>query len=201
MAIAKERGAGLIRPGSAELRQLFATFQRSAFRLETLQSYGQSGEDPALDAFLAGQPYVRPAGQGPLAGEHRPGPFGRRDDEPRPHRPRAADGLPAVRSDVGVRAQRRGRRGRPDHRGRRGRVPWPAPLPQGYDYWLIDDRLYDMVYADDAARSWIGVDPLDNDTWVEAAYDWRDLALERAVPWRTYIESRPDLAAIVAAMN
>jgi hypothetical protein len=190
----------LIRPGSAELRQLFATFQRSAFRLETLQSYGQSGEDPALDAFLAGQPYVRPPGKVRwLENIARARSVGATMSRVHIVREPLTDYLrfeatwayaPNVAAGEDVRIIAVGED-----------ESWPDGLPQGYDYWLIDDRMYHMIYADDEARSWIGVDPLDNDTWVEAAYDWRDLALERAVPWRTYIESRPDLAAIVAAMN
>ncbi len=36
----------------------FEQAQTSIFRLETLQCYGNSGEDPALAAFLTGQPYL-----------------------------------------------------------------------------------------------------------------------------------------------
>lgn len=47
----------LIPPDAPEFRALFGTFQRSVFRLETLQSYGTyEGEDETLAAFLAGHP-------------------------------------------------------------------------------------------------------------------------------------------------
>ncbi len=45
--------AHLIPPGAPEFRTRFATFSYSVFRLETLQSYGNSGEDAA---FLADEP-------------------------------------------------------------------------------------------------------------------------------------------------
>lgn len=44
----------------------FECAQVDIFRLETLQSYGNSGEDPALAAFQAGEPQLitRPNGSG-----------------------------------------------------------------------------------------------------------------------------------------
>lgn len=192
----------MIRPGSAELRQLFATFEWSAFRLETLQSYGQSGEDAAFDAFLAGQPYVRPPGKERwLANIARA--RAARASMSRVHivREPLTDYMRfeltwayapnvAAGEHVGIIPVADG-------------APWPAPFPADYDYWLIDDRLYEMEYADDEARSWIGVHPVIDEAWeqIHRARVWRDVALDVAVPWRTYIESRPELAAIVAAMN
>jgi hypothetical protein len=46
----------MIIPGSAEYWQLFDGFQRSAYRLETLQYYQADSEAGPLRAFLAGQP-------------------------------------------------------------------------------------------------------------------------------------------------
>jgi len=46
----------MIVPGSAEYWQLFNGFQRSAYRLETLQYYQADSEARPLRAFLAGQP-------------------------------------------------------------------------------------------------------------------------------------------------
>jgi hypothetical protein len=192
----------LIRPGSAELRQLFATFERSAFRLETLQSYGQSGEDAAFDAFLAGQPYVRPPGKerwlSNIARARAAGATMSRVHivrEPLTAYMRfeltwayapnvdAGEHIAIIAVDDST--------------------PWPKPFPQDYDFWLLDDHLYEMEYASDAARSWIGVHPVDDQdrTRIHRARVWRDVALDVAVPWRTYIESRPELAAIVAAMS
>ena len=48
--------AKLIPPGAAEFVDKFHRFRYSAFRLETLQSYGNSGEDADFDAFVNGLP-------------------------------------------------------------------------------------------------------------------------------------------------
>ena len=190
----------MIRPGSAELRQLFATFERSAFRLETLQSYGQSGEDAAFDAFLAGRPYVRPPGKVRwLENIARARAAGATMSRVHIVREPLTDYLKfeltwayapnvAAGEDVGVIALAEGE-------------PWPTELPQERDFWLIDTRLYDMEYAPDETRSWIGVYLVDDWSQIRQAQMWRDRALGLAVSWRTYIESRPALAAIVAAMS
>ena len=46
----------MIIPGSPEYLQLFDGFQRSAYRLETLQYYQADNEAGPLRAFIAGQP-------------------------------------------------------------------------------------------------------------------------------------------------
>ena len=192
----------MIRPGSSELRQLFATFERSAFRLETLQWYGQSGEDAAFDAFLSGRPYVRPPGKERwLQNIARARSVGATMSRVHIVREPLTDYLQfeltwayapnvAAGESIGIIAVAQD-------------GPWPAPFPQDYDYWLIDDRLYEMEYADDEARSWVGVYPVADEAWEQhhRARVWRDAALMAAMPWRAYIESRPELAAIVAAMN
>jgi hypothetical protein len=190
----------VIAPGSVELRRLFQTFERSAFRLETLQSYGQSGEDTAFDAFLAGQPYVRPPGKERWLGNiARARTVGASMSRVHIVREPLTDYLrfeltwayaPNVAAGEDVRIVAVG----PDE-------PWPAVLPVDRDFWLIDDRLYDMEYADDEARSWIGVHPIDDRAATSRARAWRTIALELSSPWRTYIASRPDLAGIVAAMD
>lgn len=190
----------MIRPGSSELRHLFATFTRSAYRLETLQSYGQSGEDPALDAFLAGRPYVRPPGKvNWLNNIHRAVEIGatmsRVHIVREPLTPYLQFELTwAYQPNVTA--------------GEDVRIivladdePWPAGLPENHDYWLIDDRLYDMEYADDEAHSWVGVHPVTDPARTAQAIEWRDRALDLAVPWQTYIESRPELASAVMAMS
>lgn len=48
--------ADLIPPGAAEFAEKFHQFRYSAFRLETLQSYGNSAEDADFEAFVAGRP-------------------------------------------------------------------------------------------------------------------------------------------------
>lgn len=186
-------------PGSAELRQLFATFTRSAFRLETLQSYGSSGEDAAFDAFLAGQPYVRPSGKirwlDNIARARAVGATMSRvhvvreplTDYLRFELTWAYEPNVAAGDDIWIIAVADGE-------------PWPVGLPEDHDFWLVDDRLYEMEYANDEARSWVGVHPTDDPARTERALAWRDVALDLAVPWCAYIESRPELAAIVTAM-
>ncbi|MGH3903672.1 MAG: DUF6879 family protein [Pseudonocardiaceae bacterium] len=44
----------MLRPGASEFSAWFHQFQRSCFRLETLQRYGGSGEDDSIRTFLAG---------------------------------------------------------------------------------------------------------------------------------------------------
>ena len=46
----------LIPPAAPEFIGKFHQFRYSVFRLETLQSYGNSGEDADFKAFVAGQP-------------------------------------------------------------------------------------------------------------------------------------------------
>lgn len=190
----------MIAPGSAELRRLFQTFEHSAFRLETLQSYGQSGEDSAFDAFLAGRPYVRPPGKERwLANIARARSVGATMSRVHIVREPLTDYMrfeltwayaPNVAAGEDIRiislAQDE---------------PWAPGLPRRYDYWLLDDDLYEMEYAHDQAHSWIGVHPTDDRTRTNTAMAFRDRAVDLAVPWRTYIDTRPDLAVIVAAMD
>lgn len=44
----------MLPPAAPELSAWFHEFQRSCFRLETLQGYGGSGEDASITEFLAG---------------------------------------------------------------------------------------------------------------------------------------------------
>jgi hypothetical protein len=48
--------AELIPPGAPEFLRKFHQFRYSAFRLETLQSYGNSAEDADFEAFVTGRP-------------------------------------------------------------------------------------------------------------------------------------------------
>lgn len=69
---------------------------------------------------------------------------------------------------------------------------WPDDLPR-WDYWLFDSsRLYVMRYASDDG-TWLGADRITDPERIAQACRARDAALHRAVSWRTYIASRPDL--------
>jgi hypothetical protein len=193
----------LIAPGSDEFNALFTGFKRSAYRLETLQSYGSPDEDAFYAAFLAGEPFpaddagkqwwitnvVEPAtaaGRG-MSRVHivrEPLSDYMRFELTWAYAPNVNAG-----DSIGIIPVAEG-------------SPWPAPFPEDYDYWLIDDRLYEMVYADDAIRTWLGVCPVAEMDWQRhrRAKVWRDIALDVAVPWRKYVASRPELAALLPGM-
>lgn len=180
----------LIEPGSAEFHELFRGFTRSAFRLETLQSYGASGEDAAFEAFQAGQPYTRHPGKDVWLG----------------HLKRAAS-VGAVMSRVHVLTEplsdyvrfestwayapnvEAGEDIRVICLGEHDR--WPAGLPR-HDYWLFDDeRLYAMHYAD--SGRFLGVERVCDEAAVLRSREWRDAAWRLATPWPDWITTRPDL--------
>lgn len=72
-------------------------------------------------------------------------------------------------------------------------APWPVDLPaEGEDAWLFDSAaLYRMHYGTGGA--WEGASRVPDPERVVAACRARDAAMHRAVPWRSYIASRPDL--------
>lgn len=69
--------------------------------------------------------------------------------------------------------------------------PWPADLP-AEDAWLFDSTaLYTMHYG--KGGTWEGARLVRDPQSVVTACRARDAAMQRAVPWRAYISSRPDL--------
>jgi hypothetical protein len=169
-------------------------FRRSAFRLETLQDYSGSGEDPHLAAFLAGKP--RPPSPeheqwaGAVRAHRRAGRVLQRVHvvtEPLSdyirwelswgYQPGVAAGeevciIPVADGE------------------------WPVEVPHR-DFWLFDDtELYDMHYTLDG--TWLGAEPVTDSSRIEQARAWRDTALQRALPWQRYIRSHPELAARVS---
>lgn len=171
-------------------------FRYSAFRLETLQDYGGSGEDEEIAAFLTGQP--RP----PLDPEHeqwasvlaahrRAGRIVQRVHvvtEPISDYARwelTWGYAPSVEAGEDIRIV-------PVREGE----GWPLDVPRR-DFWLFDAReLYDMHYDPDGM--WLGVELVTDPARVAAACHWRDAALHHAVPWRQYMQARPQLAAHLA---
>lgn len=192
---------GLIEPGSDEFNALFTGFQRSAYRLETLQSYGSPDEDAFYAAFLAGEPFpaddagkqwwitnvVEPA---TAAGRsmsrvhivREPLSAYMRFELTWAYAPNVAAG-----DDVRIIPVAEGE-------------PWPAGLPEDHDYWLIDGRLYEMVYAADKARTWLGTRRVSGMPRLAEAIAWQERAQALGVPWREYVASRPELAALLPGL-
>jgi hypothetical protein len=176
-----------------EFEAPFHRFRRSVFRLETLQVYRGSGEDEAIAAFDAGlaappDDPVQTEWEAMIRGHVAAGRMMQRVHvvvEPPSaymrfeltwaYAPNAAAG-----EDIRI-------------------IPvtgdeWSAGLPRRLDFWLFDSTdLYIAHYGADG--TWLGVEPVDDDTYVRAARAWRDEALQLAQPWRDYIATRPELAA------
>ncbi len=180
--------ATLIQPGN--FMDQFREFSYTAYRLETLQSYAGSGEDEELAAFAAGHPQPHtPAGEewtAMLAANHRAGKTQQRVHVvTEPISPYMRYELtwayaPNVAAGEDVRII-------PIQQG----SEWPYGLPR-QDYWLFDSRdLYVMHY--DGGGTWLGVEHMEDPEQIVSACYWRDAALYRAVPWREYIATRPDL--------
>jgi hypothetical protein len=166
------------------------------FRLETLQNYGNSGEEPALAAFEAGEPHLITPGKREWLALVRD---------------RTATGcamqrvhivrepitaylrfeltwgyLPNVEAgeEIGIIPVPPGK-------------PWPAELPERTDFWLFDlTVLYAMRY--DRANAWMATEQVTKPRAIEQARRWREAALRLAVPWHDYIDSHPQLARIVS---
>ncbi len=187
--------AELIPAGASEFETKFTRFRRSAFRLETLQSYGNSGEDAELAAFLAGERQPPPDElhrwwHGLLRAAVRDGRTMQRVHivtEPLSeylsyeltwaYGPNVAAG-----EDIRIIAVPTGE-------------AWLAWLPpMGTDFWLFDSTdLYQQRYDPDG--TWLGTLPVDDPGSVAVACEWRDVALRQATPWAKYVSSRPELMA------
>jgi hypothetical protein len=179
--------AELIPPGAPEFVAKFCRIRYSAFRLETLQRYANSGEDAAIDAFLAGE-------QGP------------------PRDPFDDEWEAMIRANV-----RSGRTMHRVHvvteplsdymrfeltwayapnaaAGEDIRIipvpaggHWPPDLPEpGVDYWLFDSiELYRQHYC--VHGDWLGTERVKDAARVAEACAWRDAAWHQGVPWLDYI--------------
>ncbi|HEU0087990.1 MAG TPA: hypothetical protein VFQ77_10115 [Pseudonocardiaceae bacterium] len=184
--------AALIPPGAPEFVGKFHQFRYSAYRLETLQSYGNSGEDADFAAFVAGRPKPPNPGheqwQAMVRANLAAGRIMQRVHvviEPLSqylqleltwgYGPNAAAG-----EDIRIIAVRRGER-------------WPLDVPEGTDYWLFDSaELYQQHY--DADGTWVGTEIVTDPARIVTACHWRDAALHHSMPWRDYLADRPELA-------
>lgn len=169
----------------------FTALRYSVFRLETLQVYGGSGEDPALTAFHRGDPAPPDS-----------------DDA------RWWANMLRANRDAG-RAQQRvhvvhepvtpymafeltWQYGPHTAAGEDIRIisvtgeQWPPDVPR-CDFWLFDSReVYWMRYDD---GTWLGADHTTEPADVAEACAARDAALAQARPWSEFIAERPELSA------
>lgn len=175
---------------SAEFDALFASFEHTAYRLETLQAYDVSYEVEPYRAFLTGHPQPRDLSKDQWVGMIRQATAAGKVfqrvhvvTEPLTDYLRYELGWsypPNVEAGEDIRILSAGS----------GR--WPG-LPR-HDYWLFDSSdLWVMEYAGDGTFRWIEhVD--DPGMIVKHAY-WRDAALHQAIPYREYMKRAELLAA------
>lgn len=184
--------AELIAPGAPEFVSKFHEFSYSAFRLETLQSYGNSGEDADFEAFVAGRPKPANPGherwQAMVRANVRAGRLVQRVHvviEPLSQYMQLEltwgyGANAAAGEDIRVIPVQEGKE-------------WPQNLPQGMDYWLFDSaELYHLHYDSDG--TWLGTEVVTNPARIVAACHWRDAALYHAMSWQDYIADQPELA-------
>lgn len=178
------------RPGSEEFLELFRTFERSAWRLETLQQYGASGEDERLLRFQRGEPYQQTGAKEAWLSIIREALAAGRSigrihvvEEPLSdymryelswgYSPNVAAG-----EDIRIIPARPGE--------------WPEGVPRE-DFWLFDDRLYFMHYALDG--TWLDVEHVSDSHRVTRALETQQRVLERGMPYHEYMRRHPDLRA------
>ncbi len=171
------------RPGVDALREGLRSFHSSLFRLETLQCYSGSSEDEAFDAW-------RRTGTVPLTEELRQWceRIGRRVQAgcrvervhvvTEPLTPyvhfELASYEPNVSAGEDVRII-----------PVRGDGNWPAGVPSGADFWLVDVRhLWSMRYAPDG--EWLGAELVTDPEQIAQACAVRDAALAQSQPWSDY---------------
>ena len=157
----------------AELTAAFETFAYSAFRLETLQYYAGTGPDPQWAALVrAGRRFAAKTFQRvhvitePLTADMQ-------QELTEGYGPNVAagEGIGVIVVDE--------------------KDVWPDDVPR-QDFWLFDgDLLYDMDYGPGGV--WTGARHVRDPQRIIDACHAREAALYRAMSWRTYIASRPEL--------
>lgn len=159
----------------AEFSAQFETFSWSAFRLEQLQHYQGTGPAPEWAALVKanrrwGKTHQRVhVVTEPLT------------DAMQEELTAGYPGNVAAGEDIGIIAVV---------------GDWPAEVPHA-DFWLFDSsRLYLMHYNPDG--SWAGASRVRDPERIVEACRARDAALHRAIPWRAYVTSRPDLQCRLA---
>lgn len=155
----------------AHLMRQFETFTYSAFRLEALQDYAGTGRDDEWITLLkAGRRWGKTFQRVHVITE--PLTYAMQEELTAGY-----EGNVAAGEDIRV-------------------IPvasvtnWPSDIP-GSDFWLFDSiKLYRMLYQ---GGRWAGAFRVYDPREIMQACLARDAALHRAVPWRQYIASRPDL--------
>jgi len=173
--IGREIVAAALRPAREpvtldELQAQFETFSYSAFRLEQYQSYAGTGRDEQWIALLKrnrrwGKTHQRVhVVTEPLT------------PAMQQELTEGYEGNVAAGEEIGILSVA---------------VRELDNMPR-FDYWLFDSRaLYVMRYEPDG--TWAGAERVYEPERIVDACAWRDQALHRAVPWRSYIASHPDL--------
>lgn len=175
-----------IAPMSDDFAALFRGYERQAWRLETLQQYGASGEDEPLRRFLA--------------------------DEPRLADPEKQAWIDTIRYNVSA-GRSIGRVhavveplsdymrfelswGYADNvaAGEDIRIlpmeQWAADMWR-QDFWLFDEQLYLMHYAHDG--TWLDVEHVTDPGVIKHAVRTQRLALDNALPYEQFMRRHPDL--------
>jgi len=150
----------------------FQTFSFSAFRLEILQSYAGTGRDDQWITLLkANRRWGKTHQRVHVVTEPLTSAMERELTE-------GYEGNVAAGEDIRIISVPPG-------------SDWPISTDHG-DFWLFDNsRLYEMHYTPDG--TWYGALRITDPERIVLAFLTRDAALHAAVPWRTYIASRPDL--------
>jgi hypothetical protein len=186
----------LIPPGAPEFAAKFHHFRYSVFRLETLQVYRNSGEDEALAAFLS-DGYV------PVTAELQAWTEMLRSNRQAGRTQQRAHVVTEPLTDY-VRFELTGYAPNVEAGEDIRIIPvregegWPLDVPREHDYFLFDSHeLYDQHYDD--TGWWLGTEPVSDPARVAQACRWRDAALHQAMPWKDYMDARPELTKRVRA--
>jgi Family of unknown function (DUF6879) len=160
----------------AHLQTQFETFSYSAFRLEALQDYQYTAKDDQWIALLkANRRWGKTHQRVHLVTEPLTSAMQQELTD-------GYEGNVAAGEDIRIIAAAPG--------------DWPDDVPL-MDFWLFDSaRLYVMHYGPGGV--WAGASRVRAPDSIVRACLARDAALHRAVPWRQYIASRPDLQRRVA---
>lgn len=161
--------------GIAELQAQFETFSYSAFRLEAQQHYAGTGRDEQWIALLkASRRWGKTHQRVHVITEPLTAAMQQELTE-------GYEGNVAAGEDIRILPVA----------GDFLSPEWPADVPRA-DYWLFDSaRLYAMHYELDG--TWRGADLVTDPDRVVYACRARDAALHRAIHWRAYVTSRPEL--------
>jgi hypothetical protein len=169
-----------------ELGELFRTFRRSAFRLETRDRYNAPAEQAAIRRFLAGDPDEEYLQAHPwydltwaAAAERRP--FSRVRVVTVPLGEYSHYALWSARGNL-----RAGEDIRYLDRDRAAGLGLPVRPP--LDAWLFDDERVAILRFDDD-DVFIGAELLDNPATVEQHIRWRDIARNASVSRDEFIRS------------